>query len=189
MLEFLNTIDTKIFLFLNGINNPFFDQIMWFITKKESWFPLYLLLIGFIIYKYKKRSWIIIPCIILLIALADQISTNLFKDVFKRFRPSRVDELKDVIHLLHGKRGGKYGFVSSHATNAFAAATFLSYLFRNKIFTYSIFSWAIIVAYSRVYSGVHYPGDIFCGALLGIIIGILVNKIRVLAENKFPALR
>ena len=189
MLEFLNSIDTKLFFFLNSLHHPILDPIMWFITKKESWFPFYVILLGIIIYKYKKQSIILIPCIALLILLADQISCRLFKDVFQRFRPSRVDEFKDIIHLLYGKRGGKFGFVSSHAANSFAAATFFSFLFRYKIFTYSIFSWAAIVSYTRVYSGVHYPGDIFCGAFLGIAIGIFVNKIRILVEHKYPNLK
>ncbi len=183
MLEFLNTIDTKLFLFLNGLNTSFLDPIMWFITKKESWYPMYLIIIGFIIYRYKKRSLIIIPAIIILIALADQISVKLFKEVFERLRPSRVEELKDVIHLLHGKRGGKYGFVSSHAANSFAAATFLALLFKRKIFTCSIIAWATIVSYSRIYAGVHYPGDVICGALLGIVIGIFVTKLREYADS------
>ncbi len=184
MLEFLNTIDTKLFLFLNGLNTSFMDPVMWFITKKESWYPLYLIIIGFIIYRYKKRSLIIIPAIVLLIVLADQVSVKLFKEVFERLRPSRVDDLKDVIHLLHGKRGGKYGFVSSHAANSFAAATFLALLFKNRLFTYSIMAWAVIVSYSRIYAGVHYPGDVVCGAILGIVIGIFVTKLREFAEEK-----
>ncbi|MFP4547195.1 MAG: phosphatase PAP2 family protein [Fidelibacterota bacterium] len=184
MLEFLNTIDTKLFLFLNGLNTSFLDPIMWFITKKESWYPMYLIIIGFIIYRYKKRSLIIIPAIVILIALADQISVKLFKEVFERLRPSRVDELKDVIHLLHGKRGGKYGFVSSHAANSFAAATFLALLFKNKIVTYSLMAWAVIISYSRIYAGVHYPGDVICGALLGIVIGFLITRLREFSESK-----
>jgi len=184
MLEFLNTIDTKLFLFLNGLNTSFMDPVMWFITKKESWYPLYLIIIGLIIYRYKKRSLIIIPAIVLLIVLADQVSVKLFKEVFERLRPSRVDDLKDVIHLLHGKRGGKYGFVSSHAANSFAAATFLALLFKNRLFTYSIMAWAVIVSYSRIYAGVHYPGDVVCGAILGIVIGIFVTKLREFAEEK-----
>lgn len=184
MLEFLNTVDTKLFLFFNGIHSPFFDPIMAFITAKETWYPLYLALIGFIIYRYKKRCWIIIPCIILVVVLADQISVKMFKEVFHRLRPSRLEDLKPFIHLV-GKKGGKYGFVSSHAANSFAAATFLAFLFRNRIFTWSILSWAAIVSYSRVYVGVHYPGDILCGAILGMVIGYGVTKLRDYSESKF----
>lgn len=184
MLEYLNTIDTSLFLFLNSLHNSFFDSVMWFITRKESWYPMYLIIIGFIIYRYKIRSLIIIPAIVILIVLADQISVKMFKQVFERLRPSHVDKLKDIIHLLHDKKGGKFGFVSSHAANSFAAATFLALLFKNRIFTYSIFFWALLVSYSRIYSGVHYPGDIICGALLGISIGLLVNQIRKMADQR-----
>ncbi len=183
MISFLSHIDTKLFLFFNSFHTPAMDEVMWFITQQESWYPLYLVIIGFIIYRYKKRSLIIIPAIILLITLADQISVKVFKNGFERLRPSHVERLKEVIHLVHGKKGGRFGFVSSHAANTFAAATFLSFLFRNSIFTYSIFAWAAIVSYSRIYIGVHYPGDILGGAILGIVIGLLVNKIRELAEN------
>jgi undecaprenyl-diphosphatase len=110
MLEYLNTIDTSLFLFLNSLHNSFFDPVMWFITRKESWYPMYLIIIGFIIYRYKIRSLIIIPAIVILIVLADQISVKMFKQVFERLRPSHVDKLKDIIHLLHDKKGGKFGF-------------------------------------------------------------------------------
>ncbi|MBN2280427.1 MAG: phosphatase PAP2 family protein [Candidatus Marinimicrobia bacterium] len=183
MLEFLNTIDTQLFLFLNGLHNPFFDGIMAFITRKETWYPLYLVILVYMMWKYKKRSLIILPAVILLIVLSDQISVHWFKNVFKRLRPSRVEELQSIIHLV-GKKGGKYGFVSSHAANSFGAATFLALLFRNRIFTISILIWAAVVSYSRIYVGVHYPGDILFGGLLGIGLGFLVTKLREWAETK-----
>ncbi len=186
MLEFLNAIDTNIFLFLNSIHSPFWDNIMWWISAKSSWYPFYLFLIGFIILRYKRKSIIIIPAIIILIVLADQISVQCFKNVFQRLRPCREEVLKELIHLVRNKCGGKYGFVSSHAANTFAAASFLSLLFKNKKFTWFILIWAAVVSYSRIYLGVHYPGDILGGTLLGISIGFGVYKLQQYTINKLP---
>jgi undecaprenyl-diphosphatase len=89
-----------------------------------------------------------------------------------------------LVHVINNYRGGSYGFVSNHAANTFALASFLSFLFYNKIFTYSVFLWAIIVSYSRIYLGVHYPGDVLGGALLGVLCGGLVYTIYIVLSNK-----
>jgi undecaprenyl-diphosphatase len=174
MLDKLNTLDTTIFLWLNSKHSPFWDQVMWFISGKIEWLPLYILLLGFIIYRYKKQSILIILCIIIAIVLADQLAVHAFKDVFERLRPSHNTDILQKIHLVNGYRGGLYGFVSNHAANTFALAAFLSLLIKNKAFTLSIFIWASVVSYSRVYLGVHYPGDVLCGAILGVLIAWLV---------------
>jgi undecaprenyl-diphosphatase len=174
MLEFLIDLDTKIFLFLNGFHSPFWDNIMWWISEKESWYPFYGILILVMAWRYKWNAIFTVVFIALTITLADQISVKGFKFVFERFRPSHNPELNGLVHLVHGYTGGKYGFVSSHAANTFALAAFTSQLFRNRIFTWFIFIWAAVVSYSRIYLGVHYPGDILGGALLGLILGYLV---------------
>jgi len=109
--------------------------------------------------------------IALCVLLADQLSVHLFKNVFQRLRPSHEPELTGMVHLVRDYRGGNWGFVSSHAANTFAIATFLSLIFKNRKFWIILFSWCIIVSYTRIYLGVHYPGDIFGGALLGMVIG------------------
>ncbi|MEA3317204.1 MAG: phosphatase PAP2 family protein [Bacteroidota bacterium] len=177
MLETIKNLDTNLFKILNNIHSPFFDDVMWFISAKETWFPLYLIIIIFIIYKYKKQSVLLLLSIAVLITLADQTSVHLFKDVFQRLRPCHSPQLQDIVHLVHNKCGGKYGFVSSHATNVFSIALFLGLVFKNRTFTISIFIWAAIVSYSRVYLGVHYPLDIICGAILGCLIAYLTYKI------------
>lgn len=177
MLQFLKNIDTQLLLFLNGHHNSFFDAVMWQFSDKFFWIPLYLCLLGYIIYKYKKQSLIIIAAIIVIIALADQISSGIIKPLVERLRPTREPLLAQLIHTVNNYKGGKYGFVSSHAANAFALATFLSFLFKNKVFTISILIWATLVSFSRVYLGVHYPGDVICGAIIGITVSYFVYKL------------
>jgi undecaprenyl-diphosphatase len=188
MLEFLKHIDTQLLLFLNSHNCPFMDKVMWLISERNTWLPLYLIMLGFVIYKYKKQSWIILLGIVVLIVLSDQISSGLIKPLVERLRPSHDPMISTQLHIVNNYRGGLYGFVSSHASNTFAIAVFLSLLFKRKAFTVCILIWAAIVSFSRIYLGVHYPGDVMCGALLGTGIGFAVmfaiNKLSGTRINK-----
>lgn len=124
--------------------------------------------------------------VVLLIVLSDQVSVHAFKNVVHRLRPCHNPDIQSMVHLLNGRCGGSYGFVSSHAANVFALAMFLFLFFREKINNFGvwIFAWASVVAYSRVYAGVHYPGDIIVGALLGAGIGVAVYKLYQSAVAK-----
>ncbi len=183
MLEIIKNLDTNLFIFLNSINSPFWDKTMWLISAKTTWYPLYLAIIAYIIYKYKNKSIILLFSIALLITLADQTSVHLFKDVFQRFRPCHNPELQNIVHLVNNKCGGKYGFVSSHATNVFSIALFLSFILKNKFFTIGIFFWAIIISYSRIYLGVHYPLDVLGGAALGCVLAYIIHKLYIIANS------
>ena len=177
MIETLEKLDQQLFLFLNGIHSPFWDTIMYWISDKYFWFPFYAVLIGIIIYKERKKSIPILIAIAVLITLADQLSVHLFKEVFERFRPCRPESpIHEMVHLVNNHCGGQYGFISSHATNSFAAATFLAGILGKYFrgFTTFILVWAAVVSYSRIYLGVHYPGDVLGGAVFGIILGIFI---------------
>ncbi len=176
MLEKLIELDTQLFLYLNGLHSPFWDTIMWYISATGTWIPLYVLIVFFIFKEYNLKGFVPLVFLVLVILLADKISVHGFKFVFERLRPSHNPEIEDLVHIVRDYRGGSFGFVSSHAANTFGLASFSSLLFVNKKYTRFIYIWAAIVSYSRIYLGVHYPGDILGGAVLGWLIGYLVFK-------------
>lgn len=183
MIDFLTNLDSQLFLFLNGLHSEFWDSIMWWVSGKEEWIPLYMVLLGWLIFRFKWRILYLIPFIVLLIVLSDQISV-LIKNTVQRFRPTHDPEIGNLVNTLNNYRGGKYGFVSSHAANSFALAIFTSLILKNRWFTVFIFFWAALVSYSRIYLGVHYPGDILFGALLGIALGMVTFWLWNMSNEK-----
>lgn len=176
MLDFLIEIDTKLFLALNDLHVPFFDYFMKAFTGKIIWAPMYSVIL-FILYRrfgWKVATTYVIG-IVLAIALADQICASYIRPFVERLRPSNLaNPIHPEVHIVDGYRGGKYGFPSCHAANSFALATFCSFLFASRRFTCFIFGWAILNSYSRLYLGVHYPGDLMIGALVGSSIATIV---------------
>lgn len=159
---------------------------MYWVSDKFFWIPLYLFFF-FLAYKQVgSRIWLLVLAAALLILLSDQISVHAFKNVFLRLRPCHNLLIQSKVHLLNGYCGGAYGFVSSHAANTFALAMFLSLFFYRKFkyFGIFIFLWAALNAYSRIYSGVHYPADVAVGAILGMGIGVTVFKIYAFCNSK-----
>jgi len=184
MLDLLQHIDEKMLLAINGWHSPFFDDLMWWVSGKYSWMPLYLLLLGWLIYKYRLKSIIFILSIILLITASDQGSVHLFKNVFERLRPSHNPELRNIIHLVNNYRGGQFGFVSSHAANVFALVSFLIHFIKNRWVVILMFLVALLICYSRIYLGVHYPLDVIGGGIYGWILGFGFAKGVKVFEKK-----
>ena len=174
MLERLNEIDSQLFLMLNGSDSAYWDAVMWLVTKTVTWIPL-LVVVVYVILKNTgwRQALLIIFSMAIAVLLADQISSSVIKPLVMRWRPTHDAVLASSVDTVFSYTGGRYGFVSSHAANTFALFALLSLIMRSRLLTFWLFLWAALSSYSRIYLGVHYPGDILCGALLGMLIGWL----------------
>jgi undecaprenyl-diphosphatase len=193
VLEQLLHIDTEILLAINGWHAPWADTLMWIISAKTTWIPLYLLLIGLLIWRYRKPAmksvkWlqkvpvcvVMIVMIALAVGAADFIASGILKDLVARPRPTRVPELEGVLHLVNGYRSGQYGFVSSHAANTMACGLLFSLIWRNKIATVGLMLWVAMNCYSRMYLGVHYPSDILGGLMVGVLMAVVAYQVLLM---------
>ncbi len=187
MLNWLQNLDQSIFLFINGHHSLLFDNLMWFASGRLSWLPLYLLLIVLLAVRQKWRAALTLLFVAALITASDQSSVHLFKEVFHRLRPCHNPSLEGMVHLVRGHCGGKYGFISSHASNTFAVAVFLRSVFRTRWITILLFAWAVLVCYSRIYLGVHYFGDVLVGGLWGALLGWGMSRLYVAVMPDRPA--
>jgi len=174
----MNNWDTELFLAINDVHSSFWDVVMWWASDKYIWIPLYLLFLYLLWHDYRKKIWVVMLFAAFLIFLSDQISVHLFKDVFQRFRPCHEPALEGMVHIVNGKCGGSFGFYSSHASNVFAIAVFVISLYKRHCpsLYLGILAWVSLVIYSRVYLGVHYPGDVLAGAVAGSILGYAAAK-------------
>jgi len=187
MLEDLKQFDTELFLAINGKHSAFFDTIMYWASDKLFWFPFYAVLLVFLVRIYKKFAIYVLLAITVTITLCDQTASGLLKNLVKRLRPSHEPTLVQLVRLSEAGPGGNYGFVSSHSANAFGLVTFLFFLLPAKYNWLKIvlLFWALLVSYSRIYNGVHYPFDILGGALVGVLSGSLIWIIfRAIFKNK-----
>ena len=181
MIDYLNQIDTQLFLYLNGMHNSFFDFVMFWLSNKYIWVPLYLFIIYLVVKHYKVNGILLVLFAVLVVVLTDQVSSHLIKNIVQRLRPSHEPSITEIIHLSKDGKGGLYGFVSSHAANVFGVVTFLTFTLSSKfrILKYSLLIWAFFVSYSRIYNGVHYPGDVIGGIILGVLLGWIVAKLFI----------
>ena len=192
MLERELQFERNFFFFLNGSDSAFWDHFFYICTYPWTWLIFYVCLFWAVVY---KKNWKEIICVLvaigLLILFCDQISSHVFKPIFHRLRPTHHPDFEQFVDIiswidksgkLHEIRGGKYGFISGHATNSFGLATFTALIFRNKLFTWTIFLYAFLVSYSRIYIGVHFISDVVVGALVGALIAVIIyliyNRVR-----------
>ena len=179
MIEWLKDIDTSVFLFLNGIHSEYFDSFMWIATTKWIWIPFYLSLLVIVARIGNWRKVAVVLCYLgLAVALADQLGATVIRPLVERLRPSNLDNpISSLVHIVNDYRGGAYGFPSCHAANSFALAVFLSLVLRNRKLSAVLFVWAAVNSYSRLYLGVHYPGDLLVGALLGTVVALVMASV------------
>jgi undecaprenyl-diphosphatase len=187
IIESIIDKDVELLIFLNNLGTTQWDGFWLFVTNKFSAIPLYIILLYLTFKHYGlKKTVVLLLFIVLLITLSDQTS-NLFKYGFKRLRPCHDENIEHLIRLVKARCGGLYSYFSAHASNSMAIAVFFSFLLKNKLkyLSYFLIIWALFVAYSRVYIGVHFPLDILTGALIGFIYATLCYKLFKLFEKKF----
>ena len=185
MIDYLNDIDTEVLLAINGLHGTFQDAFWWLISAKWASVLLVLAFVWILLHQNRRHALLTMAMLVLALVLADQISSGLIKHLVERLRPSQDPSLDNMIHIVNNYRGGKFGFVSSHAANSFAAATLIALVMRHKAVTFSLFTWAVLQCYSRVYLGVHYPGDILGGMVVGILVGCLVWCLMRWLQRRF----
>lgn len=186
MIDTLIALDKEMLITINSFYSPFWDSFMWNYSQLVVWLPLVLSLL-YVIYRnnYYTETLSIVLALVVAFVLADQISSGFFKPVFHRFRPTHDPAIMETVRVVNGYRGGLYGFVSSHAANSFAAVTFCILLFRNRLTGFLLVLWAVVNCYSRMYLGVHFPGDIICGMIVGILSGSVAYLFYVFMKRKF----
>ncbi len=206
MISELDQLDKDLMLQLNYDGGAFLDQFWYLYSGKWTWIPLYLLLVVLMVLKCRKdtshRVWwhlgLLVLLTALLITLSDQISSGLIKHWVGRLRPSHAPGISEQLHYVNDYHGGRFGFVSSHAANSIAMALWISYLLWHKASPLSqqlfpkiswsqerrhfvmatvLIVWALLNCYSRIYLGVHYPGDILGGLVVGIFSFVCIHKL------------
>lgn len=174
-LQRLIDIDKQVMLALNGSDSLYMDGVMKVYTSTSVWIPVALVLLFIVLKNNRPRTAILtILAVVLTIVATDQVSSHLIKPLVARLRPCNDPTIMHLIDTVNGYRSGGYSFTSSHACNSFGIFAIVSLIIRNRALSLSLLLWASINSYSRIYLGVHFPGDILCGAIIGTTIGSMV---------------
>jgi len=184
MLEKLLSLDTELFVYLNGLGSDSCDFLWLQITKQINWLPLFILILYLVFKKLGRRQALILLLFIaVLITFTDQM-TNVFKHGFQRLRPCNNPEINSIIRIV--QKRSSFSFFSAHASNSMGVAMFLYCILKKYYkYIYLLFLWPLVFAYSRIYLGLHYPLDILCGYIFGILSGFLMFKIYLKYQAKY----
>lgn len=189
LLQLLNQWDTDLLLAINGWHNGYWDTFMYAFSGKWVWVPMYAALVYLLARNLPWRTtlWCLVG-VALCITFADQVGASLIRPWAERLRPANPENpISDLVHIVNGYRGGRYGFPSCHAANTFGLAFYLMLVIRRKALTGLLVAWALVTCYSRAYLGVHYPGDLLAGALLGLAGAALCYTLfRLVARYERP---
>jgi len=168
--------DSSILLAVNGMHSSYFDTFMWLCSRKFEWIPFYLSILYVL---FRNFNWRVVLYSLVamgvILLLTDAVSSHFIRPVVARLRPSNLENpISEMIHIVDNHRGGRYGFPSSHASNSWGLVFFVGLLLRRRELTTFLACWALLLCYSRLYLGVHYPGDLLAGMLLGAVVASLV---------------
>lgn len=184
-IQRLIDIDKQVMLALNGSDSLYMDGVMKIFTTTSVWIPVAAVLLFVVLKNNTPRgSLLTVLAVALTILACDQISSGLIKPIIARLRPSHDPSFMHLIDTFNGYRSGSYSFTSSHACNSFGIFTIIALIIRNRALSLSLLLWACINSFSRIYLGVHYPGDILCGAIVGIVIGSIMFLIYHIVKKK-----